>query len=98
MKIIITFLLGMVAGAFLLTYFQGQQHPIDAGAAGANLSDTARDAANTAATKTRAAAASISGSISETIQACHLTPEDTKADRAKGGQVIRDNPAPAGDK
>lgn len=99
MRIIFAFLLGMGVGALgLYFYLASPDSPRPAAATGAKISDSARTAANTAATRTREIAANVTDAIAEKIVAWHLTPDDIRADLAKTGQVVRDNTAQAKEK
>src|SRR4051812_30905404 len=99
MKAILIFVLGLVVGALGLYLYRLQ--PETGGAvveSERKFSDTARDAAQKAADKTRAVAATVAESVGEKIEAWHLTPADIKAELSKTGQVIRSKAARVEDK
>ena len=100
MRLLFVFVLGLGLGA--LGYHFYLNPPNSAAGATANsagrLSDTARDAAQSAAARTRDLASSTSDVLSEKMRDWHLTPDDIRADLAKSGEVVRENAARAGEK
>jgi len=100
MRILLVFVFGVALGA--LGYYLYEARPQSASAAavdsGRKFSDNARDAARTAANRTREFASEMSETLGEKISAWHLTRDDIRGDLAKTGEVVRNNAARAGEK
>ena len=83
------FLLGAIAGAFALNYYNQREagsstaaHPEPA-----SLKDKAKDAAGQAR-----------DAVAEKLEDWHLTPDDIKRDLARTGEIVRSKAAVAGEK
>ena len=89
---IIFFLLGAIAGAFALNYYNQREARrtvagVEPPPASASLAD-----------KTREAASDAKDSLSTKLQDWHLTSDDIKRDLARTGEVVRSKAAVAGEK
>jgi len=89
MKTVFIFILGALAGAYLLHVYR-QPAP--------SLTAQARTVAETVGAKTHDTAVSVKDSVSDKLQDWHLTADDIKADLDKTGQVVRSKTAAAGDR
>lgn len=84
---LIFFLLGAIAGAFALNYYNQREARRGVEPPTASLADKTRDAASDA-----------KDTISTKLQDWHLTSDDIKRDLAKTGEVVRSKAAVAGEK
>jgi osmotically-inducible protein OsmY len=96
---LISFLLGVIAGAFgLYLYQQPAPAAVTATSAGSSLSSKAHATADNLGARTRATADRMTDSIADKLQDWHLTSDDIKADLAKTGEVVRSKTAGVGDR
>ncbi|PTX91031.1 BON domain-containing protein [Opitutus sp. ER46] len=104
MRFILGLIFGVLIGAVGMHVYLDQ--PVAAGnatvrAGTGNSSVTgsgARNAADRALQKSRAAASDFSDALSEKMREWHLTPEEIRQELSKSGQVARENAARARDK
>jgi osmotically-inducible protein OsmY len=97
-RTLLVFLIGLGLGALAFYLYREQPQSVTGPVSDMDLSDKARDAAHSAANKTREVAGNVSETMSEKIKEWHLTRDDIKADLAKAGQVVRHNASRAGEK
>ena len=93
MKTFLIFVIGLIAGAFAFSLYQQRD-----AAPVTSLADRARDAAGTAATKTRDTAVEMKDAVAEKFSEWHLSSDEIKTDLQRTGQVVRAKAAVAGDK
>lgn len=95
MKSILVFLLGAICGAFVWhLYLEREGRMAPASAAARSVKNGTADAVDS----TKHAASNVKDSISEKLRDWRLTPDDLKADLAKGGDIVRSKAAVAGEK
>ncbi len=102
MKTLFVFILGLAIGAVALYYYQRQPLAGSTGervaATTGNVTVAARESADRAVDKTRAAASDVSEAVQQKMRDWNLTPENIRAELARGKEVVRENAARAGDK
>lgn len=98
MRFLFVFILGLTLGALALYYYEHRAVPANVSATASASSSSARDAANRAADKTRAAAADFSETFAQKLRDWHLTSADIHADLARGKDIARQNASRASEK
>jgi osmotically-inducible protein OsmY len=94
MKTIFVLAIGIALGAFGYYWYESQPSSRHFGTpSGAQISSSARDAADTAVSKTKSFASDVSGTLREKMRDWHLTSDDIHSDLAKTGEVVRENTA-----
>jgi predicted ATP-dependent Lon-type protease len=93
MRTLFVFVLGLALGAAAFYYYQnnGTSWHDSMARSGASASTSTRQAADTAASKTRALASDVSETFSQKMRDWHLTKDDIHADLAKTGEIARQN-------
>jgi osmotically-inducible protein OsmY len=93
MKTLLVFLLGAICGAFVWHLYLEREGRTLPAASHSIQSDTAN-----AVDSTKEAASNAKDSVAEKLREWKLTPDDLKADLARGGEIVRSKAAVAGDK
>lgn len=92
MKTLLVFVLGVAVGASAFYLCQTQT---GASATASHVGTSAREMADRAIEKTRAAAANVSDALARKMEEWHLTPAEIRSELAKTGAVVRENTARA---
>lgn len=88
------FLLGLVAGGYVVHLYEHRESAPDR----SSLGETARETAGRAASETRDDAAHARDTLADKLHDWHLTGDDLKADFARTGEIVRSKAAAVGER